>query len=79
MTGTIRLCQDAVSSRLNRSGYHYVRFQRTIPENNPGRHDWITGAVNGRRGWETTRFSFSCSVDFRSGILRSIDVKRQGW
>jgi len=73
----IRACQDSVTNRLNRDGYPYVTFERTIPDNNPGRHDWITGLVSGRRGFETTRFSFSCSVDSRSGMVRSVDVSRR--
>jgi hypothetical protein len=73
----IQLCQDAVTDRLNREGYPYVTFERTIPDNNPGRNDWVVGAVNGKRGFEITRFSFSCSVDFGSGRVRSVDVRRR--
>jgi hypothetical protein len=72
----IQNCQDAVTSRLNRDGYPYVTFQRTIPDNNPGRRDWVTGTVSGKRRFETTTFSFSCSVDFNSGRVRSVDVRR---
>ncbi|HTW67595.1 MAG TPA: hypothetical protein VME17_23425 [Bryobacteraceae bacterium] len=72
----IRICQDAVTNRLNRDGYSYVTFERTIPNDQPGRHDWIDGRVTGRRGFETTRFAFSCSVDFGSGRVRSVDVRR---
>jgi hypothetical protein len=78
MAGVIRMCQDSVTSQLNRSGFRYLTFERAIPLNNPGRHDWVTGNVSGRRGWEAARFSYSCSVDFRSGTVRSIDVQRHG-
>jgi hypothetical protein len=77
MARVIRNCQDSVTNRLNRDGYAYVTFDRTIPSDNPGRNDWITGTVNGRRGYETARFSFSCSVDFSSGTIRSVDVRRR--
>jgi len=70
----IRLCQDSVTTRLNRDGYHYVNFDRTSPVDNPGRHDWIKGTASGKRGFGTTWFSFSCSVDFGSGRVRSVDV-----
>ena len=75
--GSIQLCHDAVTNRLNRDGYRYVAFERTIPDRNPGRNDWIIGLVNGRRGFEVTRFSFSCSVDFWSGRIRSLDMQHR--
>jgi hypothetical protein len=77
MTRAIRICQDSVTNRLNRDGYPHVTFERTIPDNNPGRHDWVTGAVNGKREFETARFSFACSVDFSTGRIRSVDVRRR--
>jgi hypothetical protein len=76
MATAIRICQDAVTSRLNRDGYSYVTFDRTIPNNGPGNNDWVIGTVRGRRGREVTLFSFSCSADFSSGRVRSVDVRR---
>jgi hypothetical protein len=73
----IRVCHDSVTTRLNRDGYHYVNFDRTVPVDNPGRHDRIHGTASGRRGFGTTWFSFSCSVDFSSGRVRSVDVWRR--
>jgi hypothetical protein len=75
--GSIQLCQDAVTNRLNRDGYPFVAFERTIPDRNPGGTRWIIGVVNGRRGFEVTRFSFSCAVDFWSGRIRSLDMQRR--
>jgi hypothetical protein len=75
MARAIRICQDSVTYRLNQNGYPNVNFERTIPDNNPGRHDWVTGTVSGRRGYDTARFSFACSVDFSSGRVRSVDVR----
>jgi hypothetical protein len=77
MAKAIQICQDSVTDRLNRDGYSYVNFERTIPDNNPGRNDWVTGRVSAKRGFGATRFSFSCSVDFRSGRVRSVDVSRR--
>jgi hypothetical protein len=71
----IRICQDSVTDRLDRDGYQYIHFERTVPVDNPGRNDWITGSVSGNRGFGTTWFSFSCSVDFNSGRVRSVDVR----
>ncbi len=39
------MCQDSVTNRLNRNGYQYVTFDSTIPVDNPGPNDWITGTV----------------------------------
>ena len=77
MARAIRSCQDSVTSRLNDQGYHYINFEQTIPVNNPGRNDWISGTVTGKHWFGTTRFSFSCSVDFSSGRVRSVDVHRR--
>ncbi len=72
----IRVCQEAVVTRIQREGYRFVNFESTAPDNNPGRDDWVLGSVIGRRGRDATRFLFSCSVDFRSGRVRSVDVRR---
>jgi hypothetical protein len=77
MAKAIQACQDSVTDRLNQDGYSYVNFGRTIPDNNPGRNDWVTGRVSAKRGFESRRFSFSCSVDFRSGRIRSVDIGRR--
>jgi hypothetical protein len=73
----IRLCQDSVTDRLSGDGYRYVTFERIVPTDNPGRHDWVTGTVNAKREFRTTWFSFSCSVDFSSGRVRSLDIHRR--
>ena len=73
----IRICQESVIARLNRDGYQYVTFGRTVPDNNPGPNDWISGSATGNRGGETRKFSFSCSMDFRSGSVRFVDVRRR--
>jgi hypothetical protein len=76
MVKAIRVCRDAVTDRLSRDGYEYVMIGRIIPDDNPGRHDWITGRASGDRGNGTRGFSFSCSVDFGSGTVRSVNVQR---
>ena len=77
MAKAIRVCQDSVTDRLNQRGYSHVTFERTIPDNNPGRNDWVIGTASAKRGFQTNWFSFSCSVDFRSGRVRSVDVNRR--
>ena len=77
MARTIQACQDAVSGRLNQSGFPTVMFGVSVPENNPGGHDWVKGTATGRRRFGSTMFSYSCSVDFTSGRVRPVDVQRQ--
>ncbi len=77
MARVIRVCQDSVTERLNRDGYSYVAFERAAPVDNPGRNDWVTGTARGKRRYGTTWFSFSCSVDFSSGKVHWVDVRRR--
>src|ERR1700722_11239770 len=70
-------CQESVTQRLNGDGYRYVTFDRMTPADKQGRNDWITGRASGTRDFRTTHFSFSCSVDFRSGAVRWVDVRRR--
>jgi hypothetical protein len=77
MARAIRNCQDGVSERLNRDGYSYLAFERTIRENNPGPHDRVKGTVSAKRRFQTEWFSFSCSVDFDSGRVHHVDVRRR--
>ena len=73
----IRLCQDYVRNQaMQRYGVRDVRFRRTNMDDNPGRNDWVTGSLegNGRNG-RPQDFSFSCSVNFDSGQVRSADLR----
>jgi hypothetical protein len=77
MARAVRNCQDSVSTRINQSGYPHVTFGDTIPDGGRGRHDWLIGFVTASRRFETKQFSFSCSVDFNSGWVRSVDIRPQ--
>jgi hypothetical protein len=70
-------CQRAVEQRVRRDGYDRVNFGSVSVDNRPGRNDWVIGELRalGRRGPEELRFS--CSVDLRSGDVRSVDVTRR--
>jgi hypothetical protein len=74
----IENCKDAVAERLNRDGYRHVNFEHADPSSGHGTGDVVTGAVNGSWGYTLRRFSFSCSVEFGSGRVRTVDV-RQRW
>jgi hypothetical protein len=77
MAKAIQICQDSVTDRLAHDGYSRVSFERTIPDDQPGRHDWVVGTASAARQWRLTWFSFSCSVNFSSGTVRSVDVRRR--
>jgi len=73
----LQACQDAVTDRMNQSGYPVVRFGSVTLDNNPGRRDWVVGSVTGTRRAVSAQFSFSCSVDIHSARVRSVDVRPQ--
>jgi hypothetical protein len=72
----IQSCQDSVANWLQRTGYRRVGFERTYFDDRPGRKDWVLGTAYGQRG-VNMRFSFNCSVDSRSGRVRTFDVRRR--
>jgi hypothetical protein len=66
-----------VTDRLRQDGYSSISFGRTIYDDNPGRHVWVTGTARAQHDFGDGRFSFSCSVDFSSGRVRFVDVRRR--
>jgi hypothetical protein len=75
----INACQDAVRDRANRDyGYRDVTFRNVNADNNAGRRDSIIGTFEGRRGSNRDEFDFTCSVDFNSGRVQSVDINRAG-
>jgi hypothetical protein len=77
MARAIRSCQEQVTSRLNGDGYRHVSFERTIPDDRPGRNNTLIGTASGKQGFVASRFSFSCYVEIPSGLVRSVDVRRR--
>ena len=72
------VCQDAVRQRAAREyNYRSGEFARIAADNRPGRHDWIVGSYVGHRGRNREEFTFACSVDFNSGVVRSLDFRRR--
>jgi len=73
----IRACQDWVRDEAGRRlGTSRIDFQRTAMDDNPGRNDWVLGnfAVTRRFGRQDF-YSFSCSVNFDTGRVRSADFR----
>jgi len=78
MAQAINVCKDAVRERA-RDEYRVrdVEFTNVDPDNNPGRNDWVVGSFLGRRGNYSDRYTFSCSVDFGTGRVRTADIRRR--
>ncbi len=73
----IRVCQAAVVERIQRDGFRNVTFRNVVPDNNPGRNDFVNGFATARHGWRRNAgFQFSCSVNLANGQVRSVDVNR---
>ncbi len=70
-------CKDAVANRLHREGYRHIGFEHATPSSGYGTGGVVTGGVNGSRGYDLRRFSFSCSVEFGSGRVRTVDVRER--
>jgi hypothetical protein len=72
----VRECQDAVRRQAgDRFGGRGIEFLNTRIDDNPGRKDWVVGMIDvlhGQNGQE--RFRFSCSVNFDSGQMRSVQI-----
>jgi hypothetical protein len=62
---------------MRRDGFRRVEFSSTRMDDNPGRNDWVIGTARAYRGPNFESFEFSCSVNLRSGEVRSVDVRRR--
>jgi hypothetical protein len=71
----IHVCQEGVRQQAyDRFGRADIVFRRTAIDDNPGRNDWVIGAIEMRRGRRSDLFRFSCSVNFDNGRVRSVQL-----
>ena len=74
----MNVCKNAVRERARQDyGVKDVEFTNINRDDNAGRNDWIVGTFDGRSGRNRDRYSFSCSVNFSNGNVRSVDVRRR--
>ena len=73
----VETCQRAASDRMRRDGFGRVEFNSTRMDDQPGRNDWVVGSARAYRGPNFDTFEFSCSVNLRSGEVRSVEVHRR--
>ncbi len=72
---TCRLEVNRLATRRFRSADYHIR--RMDIDDNPGRNDWVLGSLDVHRGPREGRYNFSCSVDFNSGKIRSVEIDQQ--
>jgi len=70
-------CRDAIRIEArNRFRGRRVEFLNTRIDDNPGRNDYVIGAVEIYRGQGMeNRYRFSCSVNFDNGRVRSAEIE----
>ena len=73
----VESCQAAVEQRIRRDGYRNVDFGSIRMDDQPGRNDWVVGNAQAERGPIIASYSFSCSVNLRSGDVRTVNVRRR--
>jgi hypothetical protein len=73
----VNACQDSVRQEAReRFRGRAVEFRETRMDDNPGRNDWVVGMIEVFRGPNAEeRFHFSCSVNFDTGQVRSVDLR----
>ena len=70
-------CTSAVRDKANRDyNYRNIDITNIGLDNNPGRRDWVVGRFIYRRGLTQDEFEFNCSVDFNSGRVRTVEIRR---
>jgi hypothetical protein len=75
----VATCQDAVRQEARFRGRN-IEFRETRLDDNPGRNDWVVGMVDAVR-WRNSpeeHMRFSCSVNFDTGQVRSVDLQPMG-
>jgi len=66
--------QDAIASDYR---YNSADISNARADERQGRNDWIIGDATARRGPAIEYFIFSCQVDFSSGRVVAVDVRRR--
>jgi hypothetical protein len=74
----IQVCRAAVVSRIvDQHRYGDVDIRSIQLDDRPGRSDYVLGEADARRGMHGSSFTFVCSVDFDSGRVRSVEVRKR--
>jgi len=72
----VSACQDYVRDQAaRRFNARDLQFRRTRMDDQPGRNDWVVGAVAVNRPGGREIYRFSCSVNFDTGRVRSAEIQ----
>ena len=71
-------CSEAVSDRIA-SEYRTaaVEILSIRADNGPGRNDFVVGEAAVGRGRNAERLSFACQVDWNTGRVRNVNIRRR--
>lgn len=78
LANAIEACSEAVSERI--AGEYRtsdVDILSIRADNGPGRNDYIVGEAAVGRGRRAETLAFACQVDFTTGRVRSVSVRRR--
>ena len=71
----IRLCRESAFQRASRRFRTTdVHLLSTRIDDNPGRNDWVIGRLDVHPDRRGQVYNFSCSVDFNSGRVRTVEI-----
>jgi hypothetical protein len=71
----VRVCQEEVLGQAARRFHsNDIHLGRTTIDDKPGREDWVMGSLDVHRGPGEERYGFSCSVNFETGRVRSVQL-----
>jgi hypothetical protein len=75
----VNVCQDSVRQQARMRGRR-IEFRETRLDDQPGRNDWVVGMVDVMRGPNAPEdhMRFSCSVNFDTGEVRSVELSPMG-
>jgi hypothetical protein len=74
----ISACRGPVQDAIARDyRYNSADISNAHADERQGRNDWIIGDATARRGPAIEYFIFSCQVDFSSGRVVAVDVRRR--
>jgi hypothetical protein len=73
----MRMCEQAVRNAVATDyGYRVFDIDSINIDNRRGQSDWVTGTGSARAGFRPARLQFSCRVDFQTGQLLDVQVRR---
>lgn len=75
----VSLCQRAVEERAARDGITNFMIESLQADLRPGQNHWIAGTATAsqRRLGRGVAYNFSCSVNFDTGVLYSVELTRR--